>query len=438
MKHAERDGLYLLLIGCAVFVLLGAALEVISTVSMTDFRAYYYSARCLIQKRDPYNVNEALRVYRSEEKERPHDTAENQQVITRFIYLPPTFVITSPLATLSFSVGRLIWVVLNAGCLILASFAIWDLASPYAPLMAGALTGFVVANSELVLITGNSVGIAIGLCVVSVWCIVKDRYVYPGILCLSISLMLKPHDAGFIWLYLVLAGGIYRRRAWQILAATTLLSLPALAWVTIVAPNWLHELRANIAALSVHGGVADPGPASSGAHALAMQINLQTALSVFWDDPRFYDPASYVLCGILVIVWSIRVLRRKSSERLSWIALAFAATLSMLPVYHRQDDAKLLLLTIPACAMAWARGGRIGKMMFVVTASGLVVTAEIPWAILLTGLRNLHLPSTPWARWGLIGVQVFPIPLVLAGMGIFYLWLLSRADEGAVLGGARE
>ena len=38
-------------------------------------------------------------------------------------------------------------------------------------------------------------------------------------MCLAISLMLKPHDAGLVWLYFLLAGGIYRKRALQALVA---------------------------------------------------------------------------------------------------------------------------------------------------------------------------------------------------------------------------
>ena len=430
----KRDGLYLLILGCLVFVLLGSALEAVSPVSMTDLRAYYYSTRVLLQKHDPYNASDVMRIYRAEEKERPNDSEKNQEVITKFIYFPPTLVLTAPMGAMPFDQTRLIWMILNAGCLILGSFAAWDLAAEYAPLIGGALAGFLVANSELVLITGNSVGIAVGLCVVSVWCITKGRLTIAGILCMAISLMLKPHDAGLIWVYLILAGGIYRKRAWQILAATTVLSIPGFVWISIVSPHWLHELRGNMTALSVHGGVADPGPASSGAHALAMQINLQTVVSVFWDNPSFYNAVSYLVCGMLFLIWAAGVLRPNRSPKMNWVALAFAASLSMLPLYHRQGDAKLLLLIIPAAALMWVRGGRLGKVTLAVTWGGLFATAEIPWAILLEGMKHLHVPDSPWARWGLIAIQVFPIPLTLLSMSIYYLWLLPRSERRQVVG----
>ena len=56
MTKARLDALYLLLLGSAVFLLLGAALEYSSPVSMADFKAVYYGARCMIQHVDPYRA----------------------------------------------------------------------------------------------------------------------------------------------------------------------------------------------------------------------------------------------------------------------------------------------------------------------------------------------------------------------------------------------
>ena len=84
----------------------------------------------------------------------------------------------------------------------------------------------------------------------SVWCFVRERFIPVGVICLAFSLMLKPHDAAFVWLYFLLAGGVYRKRAVQTLVAVVALSAPLLIWITIVAPQWLPELRFNLAALS--------------------------------------------------------------------------------------------------------------------------------------------------------------------------------------------
>jgi hypothetical protein len=278
----------------------------------------------------------------------------------------------------------------------------------------------------LLVITGNAAGIAISLCVVAVWCFLRERFVPAGILCLAISLAVKPQDACLVWLYFLLAGGVYRKRALQTLLATVALSLPAILWVWHVAPNWVRELHSNIAAYSAHGGMADPGPASSGGHGLGMLVSLQAVLSVFRDDPRFYNPVSYLLFAPLLLLLAFVTLRSLPSQKRAWLALAAIAALTMLPVYHRQMDTKLLLLTVPACAMLWAEGGLIGWFALVVNATGFVLTGDLPWAIFFGFISKLHLPATVLTGQILTAVQVFPAPLILLVMGIFYLRMYVR------------
>ena len=69
-------------------------------------------------------------------------------------------------------------------------------------------------------------------------------------MCLGLSLAIKPHDAGLVWLYFVLAGGAYRKRALESLAITAVIGLTAVVWVWHVAPHWMHDWSANLATIS--------------------------------------------------------------------------------------------------------------------------------------------------------------------------------------------
>jgi hypothetical protein len=161
-----------------------------------------------------------------------------------------------------------------------------------------------------------------------------------------------------------------------------------------------------------------------------MMICLQTAISVFWDDPRIYNPVTYLICGPLLLAFVVFTLRFRSSAKSVWLGLASVAALTMLPVYHRQLDAKLLLLTVPACAMLWAEGGKIGKLALLVNTAGFVLTGDIAWAIVLGLIESLHLPTTKvWVQI-LTYVQIFPAPLILLGMAAFYLWAYARCLTG--------
>ena len=272
----------------------------------------------------------------------------------------------------------------------------------------------------------NAAGIVVSLCVAAVWCFVRGRYVPVGILCLAMSLTIKPQDVGLIWLYFLLAGGVYRKIALQTLLATVALSLPGVLWVWCVAPHWMQEWHSNILAFSAHGGLSDPSLASKGGHALGMMVNLQTLFSVFWDDPRIYNPVTYLICGPLLLVWAIVTLRSRCSPARAWLALAAMAALSMLPIYHRQQDTKLLLLTVPACVMLWAEGGPIGWFAVVVNTTGLVLTGDLVWIILFSLFSRLHLSTAGMAERLLTAAQVFATPIILLVMGIFYLWMYVR------------
>jgi hypothetical protein len=345
------------------------------------------------------------------------------------VYPPTIFIFTLPFAMLPWGPAHLLWMVLTIGSLILASFLIWNLGADYAPIVSGVLVAFLLANSELLVITGNAAGIAISLCVVAVWCFFRERFIPVGILCLALSLALKPQDSGLVWLYFLLAGGVFRKRALQTLVATVVISLPAVLWVWHIAPLWMQEMHANVLAYSVHGGINDPGLSSTGGHGLDMLINLQTVASVFWDDPRFYNLVTYLICAPLLLLWVFTALRSRTSAKRAWLALAAIAALTMLPVYHRQVDTRLLLLTIPACAMLWAKGGRIGRLALLVTTTGIVSISDLPWAILLALIGKFHLPATRLSGWLVMAVQVFPIPLILLVMGAFYLWIyMSRSS----------
>jgi hypothetical protein len=426
MTRARLDGLSLLLVGCAVFLLLGGALENTARAPFVDFRVVYYPARCLLRHCDPYKESEVLRVYQAEGVYGPLDTANERLMATRYPYLPTAFSFTIPFAMLPWGPAHILWMTLTAGALIFGSFLMWNSGAIYAPIISGFLIGFLIANSESLMISGMCAGIVVSLCIVAVWCFVRERFVPVGILCLALSLAIKTQDTGLVWLYFLLAGGVYRKRALQTLAVTVAIGLPAVLWVWRVAPHWIQELHSNIMAYSAHGGNIDPGPASSGGHGLAAVISLQAVISVFRDDPRIYNLVSYSVCVFLLLIWGVVTLRSRPSPARTWLALAAIAALTMLPVYHRQYDAKLLLLSVPACAMLWAEGGRIGRLALVVTSAGFLVTADLPWAIVLGLISKLHLPATALARQMLIAAQVFPAPLILLLMGIFYLWVYVR------------
>ena len=174
-------------------------------------------------------------------------------------------------------------------------------------------------------------------------------------------------------------------------------------------------------------------------HGLGMIISLQTVLSIFRDDANFYNPASYLVCGGLLLIWSFKTLRTEAPQKIAWLGLAPIAAISMLPIYHRIYDAKVLLVAIPACAILWARGGALAWIALLTQGTAIFLTGSFPWVIFFHLVKYLPLPPTSQSRTILEVMQVLPVPLILLAMGVFYLWVyVKRSQDIAASPGTEE
>ncbi len=427
MTKARRLALAWILLAGGISIGWGFVLERVIIGGMYDYKGIYYGERCLLHHVDPYKLGEPLRDYQAEGGILPESRDVLRQNLTWYIYPPTTLIFMAPFAMLPWGPSHLLWMILIAGAIVYASVLMWSLAADYAPAISAGLICILLANSEILIATGNAAGIAVCLCIVAVWCFLKERYVLAGILCMAVGLAIKPHDAGLVWLYCLLAGGSYRKRALQTLVVIVVLGLVACLWMIPVAPHWLGELHFNLLAAEAPGGNSNPGPANPVYISCPqMIIDLQSVISAFRDDPRIYNPVSYLICGTLLLIWSVCTLRARFSPARAWLALAAVVPLTLLVSYHRPYDAKFLLLTVPACAMLWTEGGPIRWAALLATAAGILSTADIPLIILFILNKNLH-GATAGLPGGIItNMLLRPTPLILLVMCVFYLWVYLR------------
>lgn len=419
--RARQDGLQLLVVGCLLFIAIGVLQEMTNPLRMTDFLQIYASSRCVAHHHDPYKVDELLAFYQSDTGGIPTDSSVVSQTYRKIVLiapnLPTTLFLIAPIAALPWKWAVALWMVFIAGGFILACYCVWSSGAESAPRLCGALIFLILVNSGLLLSAGNTAGLVVSLSVIAACCFLKDRFVLAGIFCLAVALAMKPHDAGPIWLYFLLAGGAQRKRAIQSAALTAAIVVPAVLWVWHAAPHWAPELHANLAEGLAAGGLNNAGPTTQGGRGIGQIISLQAVLSLIRDDPGFYNPATYVICGIPLLLWCLRTLRIGFSPRTAWLALAAIAPLTMLPFYHRTYDARLLLLAVPACAALWAGGRARGRSSLWLTLAAIVLTGDIFWIVLF---QIAHY-SGPSVVFGMI-----PAPLILLALGIFYLWVYLR------------
>ena len=371
----RKDGRIMVFLGAAfMLVVLSYVIHAKSPGAVLDFLPNYNAARTLIHHADPYSEDQVLQIYRTEQGERSLSDPLERAVATRYIYPPSALVAMFPFALLPWDPAHVLWPLISAFCFMVAALLALDLSSDHAPVLCGALIGYLLANSEILVVLSNPSELVIALCVIAVWCFIRNRFAYLGILCLALALAIKPQGPGLIWLYFLLAGGIYRKRALQTLAATVLLSAPFVLWVWTVSPHWFHELQSNVLAFSQRGGNNDPGPTAPMSVEL---VNLQVVFSRFYDVPAFYNVLTYIVSVPPLIAWAIITLRSRITAERTILALAAITPLSLLPVYHHLYDAKLILLVLPALALLWTRRDRFARTALLLTAASIFFTGDV-------------------------------------------------------------
>lgn len=419
----RRDSLSLLFLGMTVpILLLGYLLARPSNAAMQDFRVIYNPTRCLFRHCDPYQQSQVLRIYQTEGTARILESESDRKIVTSSIYPPSTFAITIPFAMLPWDVARRAWALVDVGAFLCASFLAWELAAEFAPMMAGVFTAFILFNCEVLIVMANPSGVSISFTVVAVWCLIRGRFIPLGIVCMALALALKPQVPGLIFLYFLLARGHgYRRHALCALIVIAAICVPVTLWVWHLSPNWVGELHSNLQSFAARGAEADPGPATSGAHGAGAMICLQAVYSLIRDTPLFYDPASWVTVSLALLVWIGTTLWTEAIPKLSLLSLAAITPLSMLPVYHHMYDSKLLLLTVPGCAVLWRERGAVGRSALLLTSSAIFLTADLPSSVIFRLIVSWDAPISP--GWGMLklALERIPVPLIFLAMGTFYL-----------------
>lgn len=429
MQRSSWVGLFCLLIAASVSIVWGLSLARDSSAGMADFKAIYYASRCVLEHHDPYKPDEFLRLYARENGQFPSDLKLSPLFIRAVpicINLPTALFLAAPWSLMPWSVASMLWFAFASCGLIAACFLAWDLSRPFAPRLSLLLLSFVASNCETLLKSGNLAGVAIAFCVIAVWCFLRNRFLPIGIVCFAVSLSLKPQDAGLVWLLFLLLRSTYRKLALSTLAVTAIIGLVSLLWISSVSPHWAQELRSNIAITSARGDLSDPGPASSDQRSTVMIIDLRTVISIVDDNPRVYTAVSLLIVGALLGPWAVKAFRQKCAYRQPLLALATVVPLSMLPIYHRFYDAKLLLLSIPACSMLFVKKGWVRTGSLILTGLALLLTGDIPAAV-IDGLTRTVPKFAGGVSSGITTILLLrQVPLILLALGIFNLSIYLR------------
>ncbi len=328
-----------------------------------DFISVYTGARCLIHGCNPYDTSQLDQQY-FQAGGRADELLPWAYEIP--MYPPSTFLVLIPMSLLSFPVARLLWFLLN-GCLFITAAGLVLFMCPRSHRwLATVLVSFILATSRVPLAVGQPSISAISLFVIGGYFFHRGRYLPLGAFLMILSLAVKPTIGCLIVLYL-LARGFHRRYA-VAAAAGALVFILSAGLILTMHPNsadWSSALHANISTSFNVGGFNDPHPANVYA---IMFINLQAVTSVFLPDMREYNAAAYAIFLALLAVWITAVLRTKASPEMHLLSIATLALLTLMPVYHRWYDNRILLITIPAVVIVYQKRRLLGTFIGALTA----------------------------------------------------------------------
>lgn len=378
MKFTKPD-LHLLILFISALVMFALAGARVIQAS-NDFVPVYTGARCLLHGCNPYDTSQLEQQFYAAGG---HAAELPSWQIDVPVYPPSTFLVLSPLALLRFPVARVLWFLLNGCLLVTAARLIQEMSPPQHRWLTTILVSYFVITAEIVLVLGQPAVFAISLLIIGSYLFLRGRFLSVGGLLLLLSLAVKPQIGGLIVLYLLIRRVHWRYAAMAMAGAgAVLLSATLILGHHPRSAAWASTLRANLSATLSPGGSADPRPENQQAIG---DLNLQSLTSIVFPEAHTFNAVAYSVFLALLALGTLVVLRASASRETHFISLAALSVLTLMPVYHRFYDTRLLMLSIPAIGIIFQKRRVLGALIALLT---LLATISVQYRIQIFLLQH--------------------------------------------------
>ncbi|WP_158615413.1 glycosyltransferase family 87 protein [Acidipila sp. EB88] len=420
-----RKGLgCLLMIVALLFFLCRGYDDERTVLQLRDFKQPYSSARCLLKGCNPYSEAETEAAF-------VQAGGDNSDVRVfepySALYPPFSFAVLAPVAALPYPVAARVWMAFVAVSFSAAVVLTAELCLSFASVVSLVPLALMTATSTILLMLGQISGPVISLCIIGLWCLIRGRATWLAVVCLSLAAVLKPHDAALLILYLPFAGRTWRRAFVAIAVACVVVVAAGTYWCahTPAAAHWLQDLQTNLRGNSSAGAVNDP---HRGYFEAVNMANLQALLAPAFPAVAVYNRLALGITALLLAFWSVPAIRMVNSRAKHVLALGGLACITLLPIYHRQYDTRILLVLSASAAMLllWrARTWGVAALLLVFV--GYVLTAHQ----YLNRLTLGHHPAIAQASTLKTILLYRPLPLIELTLAIFFVaafWAAYRAS----------
>jgi len=372
----------LLVVGFFALFLLASSLHRLDNQG-SDFVPVYSGVRCLLHGCNPYSAPQLDRRFlRAGGNEQLVESIGGWGVETQ-LYPPSTFVALAPLGLLSFPSARLAWCLLNYCLFLIAVWLVMRLCPPAPSWITTAFAAVFLFDATALLKLGQASAFAISALVIGSALFMLRRRPLLATCLLILSLAVKPHIGGLVVLYF-LAKKLHRRHAAIALigAAAFLLVGSLILCSRPVSAHWISDLHSSLVTSMAPGTVNDP------ASPYPSEINLLSLTCILFPDPVIARILAFAVFLLLAVAWGLAARRVTADPSSQLVVMGALLVLSLLPVYHRQADATILLLAVPSLVIVFQRGRALGAAMAALTFLG---TTHIPG--ILNAFLFTHAPA---------------------------------------------
>jgi hypothetical protein len=316
-----------------------------------DFIAPYSGSRCLLHGCNPYDPVDLQAQYTAAHGNLAALDARHSWNTLLPVYPPSTFLLIAPFTVMDYPHAQWAWYYAGAALFCLALGLLGQLAPAELRWLYFLLAGVVLwnANTDFLLGPANPSALAIAFVAMAVWAFYAVELPWVGAAMLALSLAMKPHMAIAVFLFLLLRKGLRKPALLAGAIAIVLLAGASAQLQRTTGPAWREKFQHAVTSGIQPGGTNEPSPANPSAPHI---LNVQSIVSVFVPAPRQYNLLSFGLVGVVGVFWLAACVRSGAfgpgaEAPTPLLALAGLLCLSLLPVYHRDYDGRLLILTLP-------------------------------------------------------------------------------------------
>ncbi len=375
----------LLVVAGAEYVVRGPLRLFRNGAQWSDFTQVDIPSRAWIRGVDPYRPENFVVLARQATGNSP----STANIGSHSPYPLTTLVIVSPISALPWPVARTVWTLVEGMSvlpIILALASFGELATRLQKCLFAGLT-LALAPLHTGIAVGNVSIPAIALCCVAVWAAGREKETVAGIL-LGVATCLKPQLGLWFILYYLF------RKQWRVVLVVAGFGALALAIgilrLEISGAPWWHDYLSNARGFALDNKTVDFTDADPIRFTL---LNLQVLFYSMLKTTTAAQASSLITGAVLLGSW-IWLGSKEHSRAPELLLLSSLVVLSLLPTYHRNYDATLLVF--PLCwVMSRPQVGRLERWSLF-----LMLPFAVPGAAFLQELASEgRIPASMVSAW---------------------------------------